>query len=154
MYLFFGHSYFFIFHFLNFYNVVLVSAMWVSEWVKALSRVQLFATPWTVAHQAPPSMGFSRQEYWSGLPFPSPGDLPDPRIEPRSLALQEDSLTSEPPGVSAIQQCKSAVIIHTSRPSRASLPSCHPIPPVYHRVPDWVPHATQRLLTSYPSYTW
>ena len=44
-------------------------------------------TPWTVAHQAPPSMGFSRQEYWSGLPFPSPGDLPDPRIEPRSPAL-------------------------------------------------------------------
>ena len=46
------------------------------EWVKSLSRVQLFATPWTVAHQAPPSMGFSRQEHWSGLPFPSPGDLP------------------------------------------------------------------------------
>ena len=46
--------------------------------VKPLSRVQLLATPWTVTHQAPPSMGFSRQEYWSGLPFPSPGDLPDP----------------------------------------------------------------------------
>ena len=55
--------------------------------VKSLSRVRLFATPWTVANQASPSMGFSRQEYWSGLPFPSPGDLPDPRIEPRSLAL-------------------------------------------------------------------
>ena len=55
--------------------------------VKSLSRVRLFATPWTVANQAFPSMGFSRQEYWSGLPFPSPGDLPDPRIEPRSLAL-------------------------------------------------------------------
>ena len=66
--------------------------------VKSLSRVQLFATPWTVAHQAPPSMGFSRQEYWSGLPFPSPGDLPDPGIEPRSPALQADTLTSEPPG--------------------------------------------------------
>ena len=50
--------------------------------VKSLSRVRLFATPWTVANQASPSMGFSRQEYWSGLPFPSPGDLPDPRIEP------------------------------------------------------------------------
>ena len=48
--------------------------------------------------QAPPSMGFSRQEYWSGLPFPSPGDLPDPGIEPRSPALQPDALTSEPPG--------------------------------------------------------
>ena len=46
--------------------------------VKSLGRIRLFATPWSVAHQAPPSMGFSRQEYWSELPFPSPGDLPDP----------------------------------------------------------------------------
>ena len=53
--------------------------------------------PWTAAYQAPLSMGFSRQEYWSGLPFPSPGDLPDPRIEPGSPALQADSLLSEPP---------------------------------------------------------
>ena len=66
--------------------------------VKSLSRVRLFATLWTVAPQAPLSMGFSRQEYWSGLPFPSPGDLPDPGIEPRSPALQADALTSEPPG--------------------------------------------------------
>ena len=66
--------------------------------VKSLSRVRLFATPWTVAHQAPPSMGFSRQEYWSGLPLPSPGDLPHPGIEPRSPTLQADALTSEPPG--------------------------------------------------------
>ena len=65
--------------------------------VKLLSRVWLFGTPWTVAHQAPPYMGFSRQEYWSGLPFPSPGDLPDPGIEPRSPALEADALTSEPP---------------------------------------------------------
>ena len=55
-------------------------------------------TPWTVAHQAPLSMGFPRQEYWSGLPFPSPRDLPDPGIEPVSPVLQEDSLPSEPPG--------------------------------------------------------
>ena len=68
--------------------------------VKSLSRVRLFATPWTVAYQAPPSVGFSRQEYWSGLPFPSPGDLPDPGIEPRSPALQADALQSEPPGKS------------------------------------------------------
>ena len=53
------------------------------------------ATPWTVARQVPLSMGFSRQEYWSRLPFPSPGDLPDPGIEPRSPALQEDSLPTE-----------------------------------------------------------
>ena len=51
-------------------------------------------TPWTVAHQAPPSMEFSSQEYWSGLPFPSPGDLPDPGIEPGSPALQADVLQS------------------------------------------------------------
>ena len=67
--------------------------------VKSLSRVWLFATPWTVAYQAPPSMGFSRQEYWSGLPFPSPGDLPNPGIEPRYPVLQADALTSEPPGI-------------------------------------------------------
>ena len=57
-----------------------------------------FETPWTVAYQAPPSMGFSRQEYWSGLPFPSPGDLPNPGIKPGSPALQTDSSPSEPPG--------------------------------------------------------
>ena len=66
--------------------------------MKLLSRVQLFVTPWTVANQASPSMGFSRQEYWSGLLFPSPGDLPDPGIEPGSPTLQADSLPSEPPG--------------------------------------------------------
>ena len=66
--------------------------------VKSLSRVRLFATPWTVARQVPLSMGFSRQEYWSRLPFPSPEDLPEPGIEPGSLALQADALLSEPPG--------------------------------------------------------
>ena len=66
--------------------------------VKVLSRVRLFATLWTVAHQASPSMGFSRQEYWHGLPFPSPGDPPNPEIEPGSPALEADALTSEPPG--------------------------------------------------------
>ena len=65
---------------------------------KSLNRVQLFATPRTVAYQAFPSMGFSRQEYWSGLPFITPGDLPNPGIEPRSLVLQADSLPAEPPG--------------------------------------------------------
>ena len=66
--------------------------------MKSLNRVRLFATLWTVAYRAPPSMGFSRQEYWSGLPFPSPGDLPNPGIKPGSPALQADALTSEPPG--------------------------------------------------------
>ena len=59
--------------------------------VKLLSCVRLFATPWIVARQAPPSMGFSRQEYLSGLPLPSPGDLPDPGMEPRSPTLQADA---------------------------------------------------------------
>ena len=61
--------------------------------VKSLSRVQLFAIPWTVAYQAPLSMGFSRQEYWSGLPFPSPGKIPNPGIEHRFPALQADTFT-------------------------------------------------------------
>ena len=60
--------------------------------VKLLSRVRFLATPGTAAYQAPLSMGYSRQEYWSGLPFPSPGDLPDPGMEPRSPAFQADAL--------------------------------------------------------------
>ena len=63
-----------------------------------LSHVQLFGTPWTIAHQAPLSTVFSRQEYWSGHPFPSPGDLLNPGVELGSPALQVDSLPSEPPG--------------------------------------------------------
>ena len=68
--------------------------------VKLLSLVRLFATPWTVAYQAPPFMEFSRQEHWSELPFPSPGDLPNPGIEPRSPALQTDTFPFELPGKS------------------------------------------------------
>ena len=64
--------------------------------MKSLSRVRLFVTPRAVAYWVSPSMGFSGQGYWSGLPFPSPGDLPDPGIEPRSPALQADALPSEP----------------------------------------------------------
>ena len=69
--------------------------------VPSLSHVPLFATPRTVAHQAPLSMGFSRQEYWRGVPFPTPGDLPDPGVEPKSLsfpALAGRFFTTEPPG--------------------------------------------------------
>ena len=65
--------------------------------VKLLSRVQLLAAPWTLAYQAPLSIEFSRQEHWSGLPFPSPGDLPNPGIEPGSPTLRADTLPSEPP---------------------------------------------------------
>ena len=66
--------------------------------MKSLSRVRLSAIPWAIVYQASLSMGFSRQEYWGGLPFPSPGDLPDPGMEPRSPTLQADALPSEPPG--------------------------------------------------------
>ena len=62
------------------------------------SAVSDSVTQWTIARQAPLSMGFSKEEYWSGLPFPSPGDLPNPEIEPGSPALQADSLPSELPG--------------------------------------------------------
>ena len=80
--------------------------------VKSLSPVGLFATLWTVAHQVPPSMGFSRQEYWSGLPFPSPGNLP----ELRSPALQANSLPSEPPGNS-----KESEVAQSIRPFSTSV---------------------------------
>ena len=79
-------------------NLRVLGTLYQKVKVKSLSCVRLFVTPWTVAYQAPPSMEFSRQEYWSGLPFPSPGHLPNPRIEPGSLALQADALPSEPPG--------------------------------------------------------
>ena len=84
--------------------VVLLIIITIIKWylsslkVKLISHVRLFATPWTVAYQAPQYMEFSRQEYWSGLLFPSPGDLPNPGIEPRFPALQADALPSEPPG--------------------------------------------------------
>ena len=92
---------------------VLVQPLWKTRWklfkkfkadpprvwcVQSLSRAQLFATPWIIALQAPLSMEFSRKDYWSGLPFPSPGDLPDPGIEHGSPALQAGSLPSEPLG--------------------------------------------------------
>ena len=73
--------------FIIFPDVLRKPSFAVLKWVKSLSRVWLFATPWTVAYQAPPSMGFSRQAYWSGVPFPSPGDLPHPGTEPGSPAL-------------------------------------------------------------------
>ena len=78
--------------------------------VKSLSCIWLFVTPWTVAYQG--YVGFSRQEYWSALPFPSPGDLPDPGIDPGASALKADALTSEPPGK---HSCASPILpIHRS----------------------------------------
>ena len=76
--------------------------------VNSLSHVRLFVTPWTVAYQAPPSMGFPKQEYWNGLPFPSPGDLPGQGVEPESPALQVHALPSEPPGKSKLKLAQQA----------------------------------------------
>ena len=70
----------------------------MNHFLISLSHVQLFVTLWTVACQALLSMGFSRQEYWSGLPRPSPGDLPNPGIDPKSPALAGKFFTTEPPG--------------------------------------------------------
>ena len=84
--------------------------------MKLLSCVRLSATPWTVAYQAPQSMEFSRQEYWSGLPFPSPGDLPNPGMEPGSPTLQAGALPSEPPG-------KTKDLVLRVSPSSTGLPS-------------------------------
>ena len=75
-----------------------VSTFWVAPWVLSCSAVSDSVAPWTITRQSLLTIEFSRQEYWRGLPFPSSGDLPDPRIKLGSLSLQEDSLTSEPPG--------------------------------------------------------
>ena len=95
--------------------------------VKSLSRVRLFATPRTVAHPIPPSMGFSRQEYWNGLPFPSPGDLPNPGIKPESPTFQADALTSEPPGkpsaaAKSLQSCPTLYDSRDGSPPDSSIP--------------------------------
>ena len=79
------------------------------------------ATPGTVAYQAPPSMGFSRQEYWSGLPFPSPGDLPNPGIEARSPSLQADTLLSEPPGKPYV----AINILNQIEGRKSTIPKCY-----------------------------
>ena len=113
-------SFFFLIHFLRIQNTLfkIIWTRWVQkdrDWsplswekwkwkkVKSLSHVWLFVTPWTITCQAPLFMGFSRQEYWSGLPFLSPGDLPDTGIKPRSPALQAHALPSEPPGKPELQ---------------------------------------------------
>ena len=94
---------------LNIFSVLPHTELYSYEKVKVLfSCVQLFVTPWTIALQDPLSMEFSRQEYWSGLPFPSPGDLPNPGIKlksPVSPALQADFLLSEPPDETLFSLC-------------------------------------------------
>ena len=110
--------------------------------MKSLSHVRLFATPWTVAYQAPLSLGFSRQEYWSGLPFPSPGDLPNPGTEPRSPALQADTLPSEPPGKLSVQFSLVAQLCSTlCTPMNCSTPGL----PVYHQLPEFTQTHVHRV---------
>ena len=98
---------------LNLHNITFIG---VCVCVLVVQLCPTLCDSWTVAHQVPLSMEFSKQEHWSGLPFPSPGDLPDPRIELRSPALQGDSLLSEPPGKSYIyitlQFAKNSNLLH------------------------------------------
>ena len=122
--------------------------------VKSLSHVRLFATPWTVARQAPLSMRFSRQECWSGLPFPSPGDLPDPGIEPGSPALESDALTYDPPG-------KPKSTIQFSSVTQACLTLCDPMTrstpglPVHHQLPEFTQTHIHRVHDAIqPSHPW
>ena len=115
--------------------------------MQSLSHVQLFATPWTVAHQAPPSMGFFRQEYWSGLPFPSPEDLPNPGTETVSTALAGRIVTIEPPGntkytfspvqfISVAQSCPTVC-----DPMNHSTPGL----PVHHQLPEFTQTHVHRV---------
>ena len=102
------YSFFFFFFFhLGHHRALCFLCYTVLIEVKLLSHVWRVVTPWTIAHQAPPSMEFSRQEYWSGLPFPSPGNLPNPGIELGSPALQVDSLPTELTG-----KPKNTVLLH------------------------------------------
>ena len=87
---------------------------------QSLQLCDSFVTPWTAARQAPLSMGFPRQEYWSGLPFSPPGDLPDPGIKPGSPALQEDSLPTEPPGKPQKAPIKNLALEPLDSPCRLS----------------------------------
>ena len=108
--------------------------------VHLLSRVQLFETLWTVA---PPFMRFSRQEFWSGLPCPSPGDLPDPGMESRSPALQADSLQSAPSGKPHIYVYTFKMSVHFSSVTQSCPTLCDPMNcstpglPVYHQLPEF-----------------
>ena len=109
--------------------------------MSSLSHVRLFVTPWTVAEQAPLSMGFSRQEYWSELPFPSPGDLPDPEIKPGSPSLQTDTLPSKPPG----KPRNNCTPLKGSQAEYTELSKPHfPIPGFY--VCCYVPHSAFLIL--------
>ena len=124
------------------------SSLWATRealslyYKRSLSHVRLFVTPWTVAYQGPLSMGFPRQEYCSGLPFPSPGDLPNPLIEPESPTLKADALPSEPPGkpiTSTAAAAKSPQSCPTLCDPIDGSPPGSPIPGILQaRTPEWV----------------
>ena len=111
----------------------------------SLSCVWLFATPWTVACQTPLSMGFSRQEYWSGLSFPSLGDLPDPGIKRRSLALQADSLPSEPSSGKPIVYLSKHHLYHIAQQCLLNFPSI---------LPDYTFHRDMIMCNLLTTYSW
>ena len=99
------------------YSPIILNSFLQFSSFQSLSHVWLFATPWIVDNEAPLSIGFSRQVYWSGLPFPTPGDLPDPGIKPKSSELQADSLPSDPPGKPdcMLVQCLSKLLCLTNK---------------------------------------
>ena len=120
--------------------------------VKSLSHVRLFATPATVAYQAPLYMGFSRQEYWSGLPFPSPGDLPNVGIEPRSPALQADAWPGSPRLFFFIVSLLSVTMSCLTDTMDWSTPSfLHHLPEFSQTHVHWVSDTIQALFLSSPS---
>ena len=121
-----------------------IAGRFLTIWVTLLSHfscVRLCATPETAAHQAPPSLGFSRQKHWSGLPFPSPGDLPNPGIEPWSPALQADSLPSETAGKSGNRDNHVIIsyLFYTWYQECICVNPNLPIP-ITHSLPPWYPY--------------
>ena len=113
------------------FNFILLWQMYKLQFTMWLSCVQLFETPWTVAHQALLFMGFPRQEYWSRLPFPSPRDLPNPEIEAASLALAGVFFTTEPPG-KPFDYIRFTQIIQDNCPISRSLTHSHMKSPFCH----------------------
>ena len=114
--------------------------------MKSLSRVRLFATPWTVAYQVPQSMGFPRQECWSGLPFPSPGDLPDPRIKPEPPRIAGRCLT-----ISASREAPLLLSVQFSSVAQSCPTLCDPMNhstpglPVHHQLPEFTQTHVHRV---------
>ena len=126
---------------------------WFTWYVCVLSHfsyVQLFVTPWTVAHQAPLSMGFSRQGYWSGLPFPSPGDLPNPGIKPGSPALQADLLPSAAAAAAkSLQSCPTLCNPIDGSPPGSAIPGI-----LQARTLEWVAISFSKATTKIWSRFW